>query len=55
MVDLLILDRGEHPDGAVSALPVVEHLDVFEHRRGQLEARIPTLAIQQFGLHSDPE
>ena len=29
---VLVLDRGEHPDRAVSALPVMEHFDVLEHR-----------------------
>lgn len=28
---VLVFDRGEHPDGAVSPLAVVEYLNVFEH------------------------
>ena len=52
LVKDLILDRGEHSDGAVAALAVVEDLEVVEDRVRQLDACLPSLAVQQLGLYS---
>jgi hypothetical protein len=39
----------------VPALPVVEDLDVVEHRVCQLDPGSPLLAVEQFDLHAGPE
>jgi len=36
----------------VSALAVVEDLDVLEHRVGELEAGGPSLAVEELDLHA---
>ena len=38
VVDSVVFDRGSHPDGGVTSLPVVEDLEVFEDGVGQLNA-----------------
>lgn len=39
----------------MAAAAVVEALDVFEDRVGELEAGVPALPVEQFGLHAAPE
>ena len=39
----------------MTTLAVVEHLNEFEHRRGELDASLPALAVEQLDLHSAPE
>lgn len=51
-VTTLIFDRAELSERGVSALPVVEDLKVLEDRVGQLESRVPPLAVQQLDLPS---
>ena len=36
-------------------LTIVKDLEVFENRARQLQARGPSLAIQEFDLHAAPE
>ncbi len=54
-VELLIGDRGEHPEGAMTTGPVVEHLDPIEDLRRQFRAGPPLAAVEQLGLHAGPE
>src|SRR3712207_1795888 len=51
----LELEWCQHTERRVSALTVVEDLQVLEERGGQLQARGPGLAIQQLDLHPAPE
>ncbi len=44
-----------HAKGGMSALPVVEDLEVFEDRVGRLDPSPPSLSAQQLGLHSAPK
>jgi hypothetical protein len=46
-VELLVLDRSSHPEGAVAALPVVENLKVFEDRVGEFDAGLPAFAVEE--------
>ena len=39
----------------MTALAIVEALDVFEYRVGEFNAGSPSLAIEQFDLHARPE
>ncbi|MFF1946282.1 hypothetical protein ACFVWF_29575 [Rhodococcus qingshengii] len=52
---VLELDRGQHPEGAVPVLGVVEDLEVFEHGVGQFDPRFPSFPVEEFGLHSATE
>jgi hypothetical protein len=45
-VELLVLDRSEHAQGAVSAAPVMEDLEVLEQCVGQLDAGAPASAVE---------
>jgi hypothetical protein len=54
-VKLLEFNRGAPAQGAVASLPVVEDLQVFKDRVGELDTGPPPLAIQQLGLHPGPE
>jgi hypothetical protein len=45
VVEGLIFVGGEHPEGAVAALAVVEDLDVFEDGVGEFEAGAPAFAV----------
>jgi hypothetical protein len=47
-VELLISDRGEHPEGAMTSGPVVEHLDPVEDLRRQFGAVVPIGALARF-------
>jgi hypothetical protein len=42
-------------EGGVAAAAVVEALDVFEDRIGELEAGVPALPVEQLGLHAAPQ
>src|SRR5829696_1201878 len=44
---LLVLSRGEHAEGGVAALAVVERLDVLEHGGLELEPRRPCAAVDE--------
>ena len=50
----LELDRREHTQGRVTALPVVEDLEVFEDCTSELQARRPASSVQQLNLHPAP-
>jgi hypothetical protein len=50
-----VLDRGEHADGGVAALAVVEDFLVLEDRVGQLDPGLPFPAVEQLGLHAAPD
>jgi hypothetical protein len=39
----------------VSSAAVVECLDVLEDRVGKLDAGVPSLPVEQLGLHPSPE
>jgi hypothetical protein len=39
----------------VAALAVVEDFQVLEDCVGELDAGLPTAAVEQFGLHAPPE
>ena len=39
----------------MASLPVVEDLQVLKVRVGELDAGLPPVAVQQFGLHPRPE
>ena len=54
-MEVLIVYRREHPEGAVPAGAVVEYLQVFEECSGQLDPGAPLLPVEQFGLQSAPE
>lgn len=43
--------RGEHAEGGVAALPVVEDREVLEDGVGQLEAGLPSVQVKQLDLH----
>jgi hypothetical protein len=47
---LFVGDRGEHLEGGVPALAVVERLDVLEHRGSQLEPVGPGAAVDEVFL-----
>ena len=51
----LELEWRQHAERRVSALTVVEGLQVLEERGGQLQARGPGLPVQQLDLHPAPE
>ena len=48
-VYVLELDRCQHPEGTVLALPVVEDLEVLEHPIVQCDPRFPSFPAQEFG------
>ena len=39
----------------MTALTVVEYLEVVEDRVSQLDPGLPSLPVEEFGLHSAPE
>ena len=45
-----VLSRGEHAQGGVAAVAVVERLDVLEHGGLELEAGRPCAAVDEFFL-----
>src|ERR1700680_4278676 len=45
----------EHPERRVTALTVMEDLEVFEDRVRQLASGAPSLAVEEFDLHPTPE
>jgi hypothetical protein len=49
------LYRSAHPHGRMTALTVVEYLQVVEDRVSQLDPGLPSLPVEEFGLHSAPE
>ena len=51
LAEPFILDRGEHAQRAVAALPVVEDLQVLEDRVGQFDAGAPPPSVELLGLH----
>src|ERR1700730_6771343 len=51
----LELHRGQHPQGTVPPLAVVEDLQVLEDSARQLHSSTPFLAIKKLCLHSSPE
>src|SRR5918993_2926408 len=53
--ELLVFDRCEHAQRAVSAAPVVENLEVLEQGVGELDPGSPAAAVEQLGLDSAPE
>lgn len=55
VVDSLVLDRGSHPQARVSALAVVEDLEVFEDGVGQFDAGSPPPPVEELDLHPGPE
>jgi hypothetical protein len=52
---LFVGDRGEHLEGGVPALAVVERLDVFEHGRLELEPGGPCAAVDELLLQGREE
>ncbi|AKE01236.1 hypothetical protein XU06_30410 (plasmid) [Rhodococcus erythropolis] len=44
---VLELDRGQHPEGTVPTLAIVEDLEALEHSVGQFDPRFPSLPTQQ--------
>ena len=54
-VEVLVFDRGEHPERAVTSLSVVEDLEVLEDRVGELDASLPLATVEQLDLHAAPE
>jgi len=54
-VPSLELDRGKHAKRRVTALAVMEDLEVFEDRVGQLDAGAPGAAVKELDLHPTPE
>lgn len=46
---------GEHIQGAVSAVGVVEDLDVVMNLIRERDPGLPFLSVQQLNLHSTPE
>lgn len=50
-----IFGRAQIPQRGMTALTVVERLDVFEDRRSEFQTSGPGLAVQQFGLQSREE
>jgi hypothetical protein len=53
--ELFVVGWGEHVQGGVPALTVVERLDVFEHRGLQLEPRGPAAAVDELLLERREE
>jgi len=53
-IDLLEFDRVEHPEGAVTAAPVVEDHQMLEDLVGELGSRPPRRTIKKLDLHPDP-
>ena len=51
----LKLKRCEHTQRRVTPLAIMEDLEVFEDCAGQLDARAPTLPIEEFDLHLAPK
>ena len=45
-VEHLVLDRGEHAQGAVAASAVVEDLEAFEQGVGQFDTGAPAAPLQ---------
>src|SRR3954452_25314799 len=45
----------EPAEGGVPAAAVVEDLEVVEHRVGQLDAGVPSMAVEELDLHPGPE
>jgi hypothetical protein len=52
---LFVGDWGEHPEGGVAALAVVERLDVFEHGGLEFEPRGPAAAVDELLLQRGEE
>ena len=44
---MFVGDQGEHPEGGVAALAVVERLDVLKHGGLKLEPRWPGAAVNE--------
>jgi hypothetical protein len=55
VVEGLIFVGWEHPESAVTALAVVEDLDVLEDRVGELQSGTPPVAVEQLGLQASLE
>jgi hypothetical protein len=55
VVQGLIFGGCEHPEGAVTALAVVEDLEVLEDGVGELKTGAPPFAVQELGLHAGSE
>src|SRR5215204_1863638 len=55
LLGLLVLSRGEHAEGGVAALAVVERLDVLEHGGLELEPRRPCAAVDELFLERREE
>ena len=54
-MEVLVVYGCEHSEGAVPSVAVVEDLQVFEERGGQLDSGAPLLPVEQFGLQPAPE
>ena len=54
-MELLELRWREHIERAVAPAVVVERLDVFEDRVGELDPRLSSSAVEQLDLHPAPE
>ena len=54
-MEVLVVSGCEHSEGAVPSVAVVEDLQVFEERGGQLDSGAPLLPVEQFGLQPAPE
>ena len=45
-VNVLELDRRQHPERTVSVLAIVEDLEVLEHGIGQFDPRFPSFPVK---------
>ena len=52
LVFFLVFDRCEHVQGAVASPGVVPDLDVVVDGGGELDASLPSLAVEQLHLHA---
>jgi len=48
-------DGCKHAKRRVSALAIVKDFEVFENCGGELDAGVPTLAVEEFYLHPTPK
>lgn len=49
------LNRRQHTQGGVSALAIVENLEVLKDGVAQLDSSTPALTVQELDLHSAPK
>ena len=50
-----VVKRAEMTEPGLGSFPVVEDLDVVEHRVRKFDSRLPSLAVEQLNLHARPE